>query len=310
MKNPYTNLPSDDDMNKLLRDELDIKDSIISRLFDICGQYESLIESDIGTHHTQTVQLKTDLSELQKISKLHHLLTRLDSRAREALLDKDSELRRGFEPEMVQSAFVISFDIRRSTELMLKAKSPKEFANFLRELSLGLSDIIKSNFGVFDKFTGDGALAFFPDFYSGKDSSAFNVLKVAEEAHALFAKLYDEFSNIFTVIPDDIGLGVGIDYGDITLLQMSDGLTAVGTPVVYACRLSGAPAGNTFVNQQALNKIKSLPFKACFVKEKLDIKEGKIQVWKLQPLDLSFKPALPDWLVNLPVAPLTPTLSP
>jgi hypothetical protein len=35
----------------------------------------------------------------------------------------------------------------------------------------------------------------------------------------------------------DTGLGIGIDFGATRLVQMAGGLSVVGAPVVYACRL-------------------------------------------------------------------------
>jgi len=53
---------------------------------------------------------------------------------------------------------------------MLKARSPALFAGFMTQLCAALEVTIKEEYGVFDKFTGDGVLAFFPEFFSGKDA--------------------------------------------------------------------------------------------------------------------------------------------
>ena len=132
---------------------------------------------------------------------------------------------------------------------MLNAKSADKFAIFLDELSSELANIVKEHFGIFDKFTGDGALAFFPDHFSGR-SASLNVLLVAEKAHAFFEAHYKAFRNSFDVLVET-GLGIGIDYGVVNILRLSDGLTAVGKPVVYACRFGAADAGTTLVNHGA-----------------------------------------------------------
>jgi adenylate cyclase len=64
----------------------------------------------------------------------------------------------------------MAVDLRRSTELMLKSRRPELFAEFILYLAQQLRMIILNNYGIFDKFTGDGVLAFFTDFYSGCDS--------------------------------------------------------------------------------------------------------------------------------------------
>ena len=57
--------------------------------------------------------------------------------------------------------------------------------------------------------------------------------------------------NCFRSVLLDVGLGIGIDYGESHLVKMQDGLTVIGTPVVYACRMSAAKAGQTLLNQPA-----------------------------------------------------------
>jgi class 3 adenylate cyclase len=138
----------------------------------------------------------------------------------------------------------MSIDIRRSTELMLKARSPEEFASFITTLSTELMKIVMESYGVFDKFTGDGVLAFFPEFYSGPEAASY-AIATADKCHAAFARHYRTFRKSFTSVLTEIGLGIGIDYGSVHLVQLGRGLTVVGTAVVYACRLSGAPAGGT-----------------------------------------------------------------
>jgi hypothetical protein len=51
------------------------------------------------------------------------------------------------------------------------------------------------------------------------------------------------------------GLGIGVDYGAVEMVQIAEDLTIVGRPVVYACRLGGAPTGKTFLNQCAFEEV-------------------------------------------------------
>jgi len=239
--------------------------------------------------------LRESFSALELERHLDYLITRISVNSHKSLKMKKSDLLAEFESANPKQAFVISIDIRRSTDLMLNAVSASVFSEFLMGLSNGLAKIIKENFGVFDKFTGDGALAFFPKFYSGKHA-AFHVMKAAEQAHSFFECLYREKSDSFKIVLKDVGFGIGIDYGDISLLKMPDGLTAVGEPVVYACRFSGAPAGKTYINEQAVKQFKALDLEAEITKGELIIKNaGAVQVSEIKILDETFVPDLPDW---------------
>ena len=71
------------------------------------------------------------------------------------------------------------------------------------------------------------------------------------ECHDFFSSHYKKNRSCFTVVMRDIGLCIGIDYGATQLVSVQDWLTPIGTPVVYACRLSGAEAGYTLLAQQA-----------------------------------------------------------
>jgi len=111
--------------------------------------------------------------------------------------------------------------------------------------------VVKENYGVVDKFTGDGLLAYFPDFFSGKDAG-YRALAAAHACHSTFNRCYKASRTSFNVTLKDVGLGIGIDFGEVHLLRITEELTVVGSPVVYASRLSGAPAGHTYMNHSAV----------------------------------------------------------
>ncbi|EKO33353.1 hypothetical protein [Leptospira santarosai] len=109
-----------------------------------------------------------------------------------------------FTNELEEDCALISIDIRRSTGLMLKEKNSHSFTMFISTLGEGLKSIILNNFGIFDKFTGDGILAFFPKFFSGEDFILHSA-KTAEECHGFFRKYYDESRHLFQTVLKDIG---------------------------------------------------------------------------------------------------------
>lgn len=234
-------------------------------------------------------------SELIVKEKINHIVPRICEEGRH-LLFKSDEFKALFADARPCNAVVVSIDIRRSTELMLKARKPELFAKFITELSQKLSRVIIGNYGVFDKFTGDGILAFFPDFYSGKDAMFF-ALKAAQECHEVFTQHYNESRDCFNVFIKSAGLGIGVDYGQVTLVNTNNELTVVGIPVVYACRMSGADAGNTILNQPAKEHVENTYKNQTKISEtEINIKnEGVAVAYKVEINDRALKIEKPNW---------------
>jgi class 3 adenylate cyclase len=195
------------------------------------------------------------------------------------------------------AAFILSIDIRRSTELMLKARTAELFGEFMAGLCDDLKGVICDNYGIVDKFTGDGLLASFPEFFSGTDAG-YRAVAAAHEAHLVFAKRYKQHRRSFFTILADVGLGIGIDYGNVRFMRIAGDLTVVGAPVVYATRMSNAPAGKSILNQPAYEKIASHYRTFCSLSEtEMDIKhEGRVIAYEVSLKKHSFAPADPPWL--------------
>lgn len=235
------------------------------------------------------------LNRISRKERLKFLLDRVHSDAHSPLKASKRLRQKFFGQEF--NAFVLSVDIRRSTELMLKTRRTTEgFATFLSTLCEDLEYIVKRNYGVFDKFTGDGILAFFPQFFSGRDA-AFFAVKAANECHVAFEKQYHEFRNIFSSVLIDVGLGIGIDFGVARLARMSNSYTIIGTPVVYACRMSAAPAGQTYANQCAYEIISEKFAGSIGIAETIvQVKhEGPLLAYSITLTDQDFTPEFPGW---------------
>jgi len=241
--------------------------------------------------------LRKNVEELENMQRLQHLLYRVNENAREMLFESQ-EFRELFEKPDSCNAVIMSVDIRRSTELMLKAREPQLYADFITSLCTELTSIILDNYGVFDKFTGDGILAFFPEFYTGQDSPYW-AIKAAHECHNCFFMHYRAKRNCFKSILISVGLGIGIDYGESHLVKVQDGFTVIGTPVVYACRMAGAEAGQTLLNQAAY-EVTSQRFgeHVSFRESEIDIKhEGRTLAYVATLSENTYEPRLPVWAV-------------
>lgn len=261
--------------------------------------FEELKEERSNTRQKdeKVEELNESLKELEIKLNLQFLLGRVNTAA-QVKLRESNEFQQQFLSQGQCATVVMSVDIRRSTELMLKARKPEDFADFITQLCQDLMRVVTTNFGVFDKFTGDGVLAFFPEFYSG-DDAIYHAISAADECHKCFEKLYGNSRRSFTSVLADVGLGIGIDYGEVRLMKVADGLTVVGTPVVYACRLSGAPPFTTLVNQPAYELVCDKIGSSCHTNEtRLEIKhEGVMIAYKVQLNGRRFRPASPKWLI-------------
>lgn len=269
----WTTSPSIDNQLKLNEEINELKKKLAlttKQLLEVADDKQKVID--------EFNQVNSDLQAKEKIS---HILPRINEDAKTKLLTSQDFLKL-FENGTTCDAVVVSIDIRRSTELMLKARKPELFSKFITELSRKLSENIISNYGIFDKFTGDGILAFFPKFYSG-DEAIIRALKASEECHEIFNTHYHDSKFCFNVFINDVGLGIGIDYGNVTLVNTSNELTVVGIPVVYACRMSGAKAGDTILNQPAKEEIERLSSSQIkFTDATIQIKnEGTAEVYKV-----------------------------
>lgn len=252
-------------------------------------------EADEKDKEAQLGERDKIIRQLNEKNDLAHLLNRVKDTAQEKLLESD-DFKRLFAPETPCPAYVMSIDIRRSTELMLKAREPKLFAKFIITLCAALRQIILYSYGVFDKFTGDGILAFFPEFYSGMDAGL-RTLTAADQCHKLFEAHYHDHRSCFLSVLKDTGLGIGIDYGDVQIVQIGGEFSVVGTPVVYACRMGSATAGQTFLNQPAYEQLFHNYSTYCDFEEcDIDIKhEGKTLAYRVKLNGKSFDTPPPDW---------------
>jgi len=254
------------------------------------------------SNSNQTIEKLEKLNnELLSKEKISHILARLCDEGKEKLLSDDS-FRYEFNDAKCCDSVVVSIDIRRSTELMLKARKPELFSKFITELSQKLRNVILVNFGIFDKFTGDGILAFFPKFYSG-EVAIIRALKASEECHLIFKEHYRNSRECFNVFINDIGLGIGIDYGNVTLVNNENELTVVGIPVVYACRMGGAKAGQTLLNQPAKEEIARLCENYIKITEtELIIKnEGPALAYLVEVHKSSYKLPKPKWAEGIKI---------
>jgi class 3 adenylate cyclase len=292
-------------VNDFLSTNMLLNDSTLSNQFKLSEEINELKRKLMKSAEELKVAKKDKdlkISEFEEVKnqlivkeKINHILTRISEDGRKKLLESEN-FQSLFDNSNKYDTVVVSIDIRRSTELMLKARTPELFSKFITELSLKLSKTIINNFGIFDKFTGDGILAFFPKFYSGNEAMI-RAIKATLECHQIFADHYATSKNCFNVFIKDVGLGIGIDYGNVTLVNTQSELTVVGVPVVYACRFSGTKAGETLLNQPAMEEIMRLcPQLTTISESEIAIKNEGIAIgYNVNLNESAFEIENPDW---------------
>ncbi len=145
-------------------------------------------------------------------------------------------------------ATVVVGDLRMSALVLKEAVQPALFARFIIGFTESVQSLANSEGGWFDKFTGDGFIAFWIPL--ADSSPEFTRIPrfcqtVMPASEALISNLRKNSRNF----PVGVGLSIGIDSGPCQLVRVGESLTLLGSPIVGATRMaSGARARQTLVN--------------------------------------------------------------
>jgi class 3 adenylate cyclase len=146
--------------------------------------------------------------------------------------------------------FVMAADIRESTTLMKEAVRFEQFAIVMDKFVTSVRRGITRSGGWFDKFTGDGFLAYWivqsgsPEEYEERFvQTAGDITHTAHTLVELFhRRVLEDFRSNSRNLSAGVGLSMGLDAGPGCLVKIADELTVVGTPVVGAVRMVTAAA--------------------------------------------------------------------
>lgn len=148
-------------------------------------------------------------------------------------------LREYLDHEKPLRMIVLSADIRKSTFLMQESVSFRKFAQLMGKFIDRTADLIQTSGGWFDKFTGDGFLAYWLKPEEHHDYAEF--FAVCQTLLYTFKETgMDDFRKNCRNFPAGVGLSLGIDAGDAFMVTMAGDLTIVGPPVVGAVRMVSA----------------------------------------------------------------------
>jgi class 3 adenylate cyclase len=144
--------------------------------------------------------------------------------------------------------FVMAADIRESTMLMKEAVRFEDFARVMDKFVSAVRRGIGTPGGWFDKFTGDGFLAYWvvqseprAEYQQRFVEAAGNLAHTAHELIELFhRRVLVDFRRNSRNLSDGVGLSIGLDAGPGFLVEIAGDITVVGPPVVGAVRMVSA----------------------------------------------------------------------
>jgi class 3 adenylate cyclase len=167
------------------------------------------------------------------------------------------------ELEGMREVTVLSCDIRSSTLLQRAAIDPAEYGRVMHVFITVFRQKVRELGGWFDKFTGDGLIAYWLEDAPGGPrhpatkneypdqmftSEIFD--EVVPHMHESFKEFrFSMFGENSRSLPLKFGLAIGVDFGKALLLEIGGAATILGPPVVGAVRMVdlGEP-GETFAN--------------------------------------------------------------
>lgn len=164
---------------------------------------------------------------------------------------------------------VVIADIRKSQDIMTYGPNPEFFRDKILEYMQNIRKIIKDNFGIFDKFTGDGFLCYFNSYMCDKYNR--NYYEQFHKACLEIMKYSEPFFNewikhIRKIPPNSTGITIGVDSGLVKFLDLENHLFAIGDAIVWANRMgSSGRKGEVVLNnlpyQKMINKFPKLTFR-------------------------------------------------
>jgi class 3 adenylate cyclase len=135
-----------------------------------------------------------------------------------------------------------------SALVLKEAVQPSLYARFIIGFTEAVRSLAHERDGWFDKFTGDGFVAFW--IHREAPPLALTVVpqfcqNVMPAASTLIANLRKNSRNF----PVGVGLSLGVDSGPCQLVRVGGSLTIVGSPIVGATRMvASARASQALVN--------------------------------------------------------------
>ncbi len=203
-------------------------------------------------------------------------------------------------------AFVMAADIRESTTLMKESLKLERFAQVMDKFVSSVRQGIRRSGGWFDKFTGDGFLAYWivqqGSAQEYEERSVQTTGDIAHTANVLIElfhqRVLEDFRDNSRNLSSGVGLSIGLDAGPAYLVEIADELTVVGPPVVGAVRMvtTAAPKeiiANVYLGRR-LREEQDRAYEALGVSVAREFRATKEYPKGQEVYSLTFAPAEPN----------------
>ena len=178
-----------------------------------------------------------------------------------------------------EDSIVVVADIRHSQDLITYSPTPEVFRDNLLNFIDGCRNIIKENYGIFDRVTGDGFICYFnknlcfkfnEDYYSCMRNACEEILRFAD-------KTFPNWISMLRKVPEDnIGISIGVDSGLVHYSEKDDQFFAISEASVWATRMcSEGKAGQIVINNIPFNYLSKLGQPFAFNEIKCRAKNGE-----------------------------------
>lgn len=138
---------------------------------------------------------------------------------------------------------VVVGDIRRSQDLMTYGTDANTYRDNIIEFMNKTRQILKQNCGIYDRFTGDGFIAYFTEYMCNQEGKDYYemMLKSCREILEFSKPFFEKWTSLLRRIPEtEIGLCIGVDSGKVSFKDLNNQLFAIGDACVWATRMNSA----------------------------------------------------------------------